>query len=230
MDTLPQEIVDKIAYTLEIRQSEKSFPYEYMNLPQLATMSQTWKRAIESITFKHLKILSTKLGILREIVTGPRKRALKSIRVEFVLPNYSDKQCGRYESPRTQRMNSHAFSEALVGLFGTLRTWEENEVGGGIVLTLGAIYSPMDRYHRGYRVRITHELDVVMGRRHDMFEERYEGSFIKLFPPERLPTLSRVSAFIVDPFSTKSKRRLANSTVAYIASRLPTRQEILGPQ
>jgi hypothetical protein len=95
-------------------------------LPCLATLSHAWKEAAESITFRNLSFKSTELDSLRTIATGRRCQQLAHVRIDVMLPEYTEEACARIELEEEQRMNDEALFSAISELFAILKAWENN--------------------------------------------------------------------------------------------------------
>jgi hypothetical protein len=220
MDTLPQDLVNGLVLFVERREGDAQALYPERkkypaNLPPLSALSPYWKEAIEAITFRTLDITSTDLHDLRTIVSGSRREKVKKITFTPVLPAYSDEDCGRRETISDQRANNESLSRSLKHLFDILKVWEDDGVKGTIALHMRNAYSPMDHQHRKKR-RHEYEMDVIRGKRTDIFEKRYVGLYIRLVEPEQLPLLNRISSWSVDRVAT---RDYAPCTIAQIGSR-----------
>ncbi|ORY14651.1 hypothetical protein BCR34DRAFT_479142 [Clohesyomyces aquaticus] len=221
METLPQEIVHRIASFVERREGEdQAFYHERKtlpaNLPPLSVVSQSWKEAIESVTFRTLHITSTDLHDLRTIVSGARREKVRRICFTPVLPTYSDDECGRHETIGDQIANNESFSLSLKQLFNIFKGWEDDGVKGPISLDIDNPYSPMDP-HKRVKSRHEYQMDVVTRKRTDIFEERYEGSYIRLLELGRFPILNHISSMSV----SNGSRDYSPCTAAQIASRFP---------
>jgi len=126
MDTVPQELVNRLISFVEHREGEAQALYperkkHLANLLPLSVLSRSWKEAVEAVTFRTLDITSTGLHDLRTIESGSRQEKVKNITFAPVLPAYSDKDCGRHGTIAVQIANNESFSRSLTHLFNTLK-------------------------------------------------------------------------------------------------------------
>jgi len=196
MEELPQELINEIALYLDRYEDhplqlpaidqQESGPSKLLSY---ATISSRWRAAVESITFHRLRINSRDLSQFRSIVTGNRRHYLKRLHFTVVLPEYSGERCAQVESREEQQSNNKCFTEAIVDLFTILKHWEDEGHMGGLRLQLGDAHSPTDCRDAQVRLgRAQHKRE----RNPDIFEDRWAASFIDLYRPDRLPTLSNV--------------------------------------
>lgn len=136
-----------------------------------------------------------------------------------------------------QTANNQALTEAVHALFSLLHSWDEDAAddeivshsppaaAGHISLALDA-YSPTDVDHRGH---LTVEADrlaaQLAGGRPDLFEHRYERSFLRVSDCERLSTVSRIGGFYVEELC--HRRRILGRSLAGIAAKLPNLETIV---
>jgi hypothetical protein len=227
MDTLPQELVHRIASFVERREGEAQALYHERkslpaNLPQLAVISRPWKEATEAITFRTLNITGDDLCDFQTVVSGARRAKVREISFSTILPTYSDEDCGRHETIGDQNKNNERFSQSLEQLFNIFKSWENDSVQGTVGLHMSEVYSPMDPQKRE-KPRYDYEIEVIQGKRVDIFEKRFEGNYIQLLEPERLPVISRIARLFINRLGL---RAYAPCTAARIASRLPSLESI----
>lgn len=168
---LPQEVVAKVAGYLPERHEGKRIR------PALATLSRSWQSAIEPLTFKSLRITSDDLGEFYPAFANykPRRRYLRDLRLEIVLPPYSDEDCANYETADDRAANDDVFSRFLSAFLQELSQWPG---GSNLKLDIG-MYSSMDGAHRG-RAKYDHDQhEAMLGKRQDIFGERYNYSYIR---------------------------------------------------
>jgi len=175
MDTLPQELVNRIAGFVE----EVS---HYWRLAPMATISHAWQEAIESITFRKLIIKSDELYTFRLLLTGRRSHHLANLEFEVVLPTYTKRQYRKTETHIDKLANDACFTQAVRELFAILKTWENKMALRPMCLELGTVFSALDRREGIPTSTISRSGGV---------------SYIGLNDPESLPTLSRVRELIV---------------------------------
>ncbi|EKG12146.1 F-box domain cyclin-like protein, partial [Macrophomina phaseolina MS6] len=214
MDQLPPELISVIVSHLD---REAIGPY--------ASLSRQWQVAVESITFRHLRLDSTDLNqFQRRLSIQHRRAALETLDYFASLPAYSDDRCAKVERRREREANNAAFTEAVNSLFTMLKNWEEDgnhrrRAGRPITLNLCAL-SPTD-------IAAPRPYD-------DMGEHRYERSILTLLDPCSLPQIERVVSF--SALSTRAPqykwsslgwnldckpRTLRAASVAQIGSKFP---------
>lgn len=197
MDTLPQELINKIVLYLERYPGQAQAPIleqhgHHSELPPYATISSRWREAVEFVTFHRLFIKSHgkshELSQLEAMVTGNRAKYLKKLSFEIILPEYSEESCGNIESTEEQQCNNEAFTQAIADLFSLVRKWEDVGLVHGLRLQLLGAYSPTD-----LRDRNQIELEIAQRKRGiDIFGKRWVNSYLHLSRPERIPTLSSI--------------------------------------
>ena len=235
MTELPQEVIDNIASCLQRRDNESAvrvLDRGPSKLPSYATISKQWQFAIEIRTFREVKLKSPDVSFFSRIMNKDRRAMLQYLEVEIVLPTYSDKACAKFENKKDRKANNEAFTTAVKDLLGLLRSWhtEDRSVNndfavseaGSLKLLLHNCYSPMDSYHRGKEKYRADKEDWDLGRRHDLFEHRYESSIIRLDDSEEIGTVPQISQFDV----SQSHRKLEPRSVAVIASKFPRLKSI----
>lgn len=231
MDTLPQELVTHIASFIE-REEPGLDVFERQKavskLPPYATISRPWQQAIESRTFQSIHFNSTELPYFIQILHRHRRHFLSSLTYDVVLPTYTVKQCARFETIEDMQRNNQAFTYAIHALFQLLKTWQDDETSQGtqgshpLFLDLFDIYSPMDHLHRPSAKYEDDREQYELGRRHDLFENRYKRSLLHLLEHPELPTLSCVSGFRIYTLD----RPIANHSAVFLAARLPNAKSV----
>ncbi|KAL8684720.1 MAG: hypothetical protein Q9218_008168 [Villophora microphyllina] len=203
MNRLPQELITHVTSFIEREEDQSHIGFMQRKklpskLPPYATLSRTWQLAIETRTFRTLRLKSTELPYVTQLVTGHRRGIIANIQYEVVLPDYPDHHCAKFETDQDQERNNQAFTDAIQVLFQFLKTIEDHGVGQAtrsVALDLCNIYSPMDRFHRGQEKLQEDEMQVALGKRYDLWEHRYEHSILKLLHHPKLPDLSILSRF-----------------------------------
>lgn len=193
MVQLPQEIINLIVTFLgrypghhDLPPWERTGP---SNLLQYSTISQAWKRAIESIAFRKITLKSTEIDIFDAIFRGDRRPHLTDLTLFVELPQCDAKARGRLERAANRKANDEAFTDAITKLFLVLKSWEDDGLlEGSIHLTLWGLCAPFNIRKRDF--------DLI--RRNtiwssDRFEYRYMHSLIHHLRLDRLPSIRRVS-------------------------------------
>lgn len=197
------------------------------------TVSKSWRYAVERWTFRIIHLKSTDLDVFKDIFVGHRRAALKDLSYDVILPMYSDHRCARFETEEDKRYNNEALTEAIHGLFSILRSWNQeiahdtrtSKQSQSISFKLNA-YSPMDVDHReNVDVEDQRFQTQLAGGRKDLFEHRYEHSFLRVLRLAELPELLQVTSFYAEELCYN--RRIEGSSLAGIAEKFPNLQTIV---
>lgn len=232
MSNLSPELLSHIAFFLEREEDQSHIPLllrqrVHSQLPPYACISRQWQYAIERRTFQSLRVKSTELTYFTKIVVGHRRRFLTSLKYDVVLPSYTDSACARFERESEQAANSEAFTATIHALFKSLKSWEGNDSGrtqdtGSVALGITA-YSPTDGHHRGEEKYKEDQKQCDLGQRSDLWDERYEHSYLQLLHMQDLPTLSSISALNAH---ANSPRSVEPGSIATLAVKLPNLRSI----
>jgi hypothetical protein len=198
MDRLPQEVIDRIASFTQRLPDQSGIPWRERiglrsTLPAYATISRSWKHAIERIVFQEISLMSTKLDTFDAILRADRRRLLKTLILNVVLPTYDEKACGRFEQAADEDANNESFTKAIEKLMAVLKSWEDDSVDSSLCFVLGNIYSPSDASEHDFETLQQQRFEVDVGQRHDLFEHRYMRKRIRLLRSDSLPSLNRVT-------------------------------------
>lgn len=174
MESLPQEVVNNIVAFLPDKSGGATFSFA-----SFATVSRAWQNAVESRTFRRLRVKHSDLMML-DAATRSQSRSrflwLRELSFQVALPTYSDEACAKYETDQDRATNDAVASEQIVGLLQVLSTWPS-----GCNITLDVSFdSPMDTIHRGEEKLEGDRLAVATGHRGDLFGDRYRYSYISL--------------------------------------------------
>ncbi|KAI5464119.1 hypothetical protein BGZ63DRAFT_401097 [Mariannaea sp. PMI_226] len=232
MDRLPQEIYNEIgSYFADSDEQSRYVLSSPLAAKRsvLSTISRPWQRAFEKQTFRKLRLKSTDLGKFDKIVTGNRRRFVRSIQYIIILPEYPLDARGSFERGADRQANDKAFTNAIKGLFATLGSWDDERPGKdsrySIKLEIEAVYSPTDDSasdSRGAPRRIERLEAVEPGNceeasRRDLQDRRFQYSYIQLLNPDELPVVPAITSFNTNVM----KRTLAHRTAVDIAAKLP---------
>lgn len=230
MDRLPQELIKHIASFIEREEDQSHIGILQRKklrskLPPYATLSRAWQLAIETRTFGKLRIKSTELPYVTQVVTGHRRGFIANIQYQVILPGYPDHYCAKFETEKDQERNNQAFTYAIHILFQFLKGLEDGDgvVTKSVALDLYDIYSPMDKFHRGEEKLQEDERQVELGKRYDLWEHRYERSILQLLDHSALPVLSRVSGF---QLTSMAYRHVEPRSAILIAAKCPRLQSV----
>ena len=221
MDRLPQELIAHIASFLVYKDGWPSTGVS--TLSTYATLSHKWQLAIETRTFRSLRLTSPELPYFTQVLTRNRNAHVSDLGYDVVLPMYNDRECAKFETKEDKERNSQAFTYAIHALFQFIKTWEADGTGEQsrpLSLRIIDVYSPMDGFHRGTEKYTEDQEQCACGKRRDLFEHRYKHSSLQLLEHHRLPTLSRVSSFGICTVS----RHVEPSSAILLANKLPNVQ------
>ncbi|KAF7539529.1 hypothetical protein G7054_g2020 [Neopestalotiopsis clavispora] len=105
--SLPSEVVREIVHLVVASTPESAC--------DLASISRGWQECVEEKTFASLRIRSTQMQQLRDIVTPLRQSYVRQMTFEVVLPKYDAKLLAwRKETPDEQQLNKRAFTHAIL--------------------------------------------------------------------------------------------------------------------
>ena len=196
-------------------------------LPAFATISRSWQHAIEYQTFREITIKSNELVELSYIVVNHHGKLLRLLEVNVILPTYTERACAKFEIYKDTQFNNLAFTKAIKDLLVLLRSWHDecrptsndNEASPqrSLRLCIGDCYSLMDCRYRGWEKYQEDRRESELGRRHDLFQHRYESSLLQLESIEGIPEIPQISSFHRSPGS----RNIEPRSLAIIASRFP---------
>ncbi|KAK0670018.1 carbohydrate-binding module family 50 protein [Cercophora samala] len=147
-----------------------------------------------------LRINNNELKTFASAFSTPQSRRrtlLKHLRYTVILPTYTDQECGVHENDENRAVNNHVVAEALLALFNVLSSWGSNPAVGFSLLLI--IHSPMDVSYRYPPDKLGHDRFLhALGRRQDVFEKRYEYSYIRLSDKDLnlLPTVSCITELL----------------------------------
>ena len=213
MDSLPPELLHRIGSL--VANGEKL-------IAKYSTISRAWQRVIEDRTFSHLSLVNDKLHKFESAVLNSaykhRRVAVRRVDYSIILPSYDDHACGRFERQSDRQINDQAFSKAIAELFAALKITDAGDRSKPIDLHLRDFYSAMDFDRRDREKLGADRLASSTGKRHDLFELRYQDSYLQLLDLENIPQLHNVVSLNIDG---NTNRKLAPATVAGFMSKLP---------
>ena len=230
MGILSQEIISLIAsYLPRWEHNDRANISERGRalLPAFATISRSWQHAIEYQTFREMTIKSNELVEFSHIVVNHRRNLLRRLEINVILPTYTERACAKFEIYEDTQLNNLAFTKAIKDLLVLLRSWHDecrptsndNEASPqrSLRLCIGDCYSLMDCRYRGWEKYQEDRRESELGRRHDLFQHRYESSLLQLDSIEGIREIPQISSFHRSPGS----RNIEPRSLAIIASRFP---------
>ncbi|MCJ1434059.1 hypothetical protein MMC27_003425 [Xylographa pallens] len=195
--SLTQELISQIASYLEPGRGMRiSLTHTRSSLPTYATISKRFQYAVEYRTFNSIELDSDEIGYFAAIFVGYRRKFLATLKYWPVLDTYPVRVFRAYEHPDQMRHNNYLFTDAVVGLFEVLRSWEEEDkdTAGEEKVTSSR---PFELYLLEPRSP-TDSLCFEQRRVHpgtSLGKHRLEHSFLKYLDYRRLPNLSRILHF-----------------------------------
>ena len=227
---LSQEIINLVASYLQRWEHEDRAPLSERGralLPAYATISQSWQYAIEGQTFREVAVKSTEIDDLSRIVVNHRRKLVRRLELNVILPTYTDKACAKFETEKDKESNNQVFTKAIKDLLALLRSWHDAFQATGNVsdapieqslcLCIGDCYSPKDCRYRGWDKYEEDIQELQSGRRHDLFQHRYESSLLQLESIEGIQEIPQITSFHRSP----GNRNIEPRSLAIIASRFP---------
>ena len=227
---LSQEIINLVASYLQQWEHEdraNSSERGRALLPAYATISQSWQYAIEGQTFRDITVKSTEIDDLSRIVVNHRRKMLRRLELNVILPTYTDKACAKFETEMDKQSNNQVFTKAIKDLLALLRSWHNKfQMTGNdsdatieqpLRLCIGDCYSPKDCRYRGWENYQEDILEWEFGRRHDLFQHRYESSFLQLESLEGIQEIPQISSF----HRSAGSRNIEPRSLAIIACKFP---------
>jgi F-box associated protein len=224
MQPLSLELIDTIVAHVDSK-----------DLARCASVSISFRNAVERRTFRSLSFLSTELDRFVEAFSEQRRRLLlKQITFKIVLPEYEERYFARFEREPDRKANNEVYTQAIKSLFEQLSSWEDgsgmtsSEISHsyfGISLEIQA-YSPSDISHRP-DPDMDRELQMT-GTRSDLFEARYRRSFLRILDVDKIPAVQRISSFTVHTWNDRFEgvRYMEPASVAQLASQMPALERI----
>lgn len=255
MVKLPEEITANIISHLmeqrtDGRDDQGSLNSQPLSLTQYAVVSRSWQARVEAKTFAHIQLTPARVASsLAAHALSPSRvhRFVRSVKIEVLLPSYSEDARTRREDDEEKLANNRAFTDVIRKVFGLLsspfpaveqpmvnpggndatETWQQclssTTYRPKIKLSMSArcVSDTEDLEGRRYRTTVN---AISTG---DIFEARYESSYLDLSPAagktvqdqvEALPELLCVSEFDVQ---ATSHRLFAPRVLCLVASRMP---------
>lgn len=145
---------------------------------------------MESLTFRDIRLESTELVVLDQLFEAcpARSQYLRNIHLSLILPTYSPKRYGEYETDADRAANNSAVTKELEKVFRILRKWCGTEAF--LDLDIMNTYSPSDVNHRADLQEASDRPDLEEGRyRYSLLNLVEEGSSGLSLPP--LPCVRR---------------------------------------
>lgn len=239
MERLPQEIYDSIAQYVQFlerratnvgvinrHQLPSSEATPRSRLSRLAPLSRPWRVAIEKLSFAALRITSNELVDFEKLVHGSRRRYLRSLRFNIILPNYEDVK-DQFERESDRQANDEVFTTALVDLFKVLGSWDPT-TDGVLHLDIDEPRSLSDKQRGQKRREHLNPLPLPVQEQpessssRDLEDRRYRHSYLRLVRPQDLVSVTVVESFTMGAITGHSwGRRFAPRVSSDLAGKLP---------
>jgi hypothetical protein len=214
METLPQELVDRIIYYVNVAlQQPQWIPYRNLEDPcpptlrlaSYASTCRTWKEAIEALNFSRITVKDSELETFQTIVTGRRRTYVTELGLAVTG---LDGRTRVGEPLEEQSVKNRRFTNSLCKFFQILEAWQDEGVRKPLRLVFPMVYEPPLA-----RLRAMNEIESFV------FTYLLTGLSEHL----SLPKLSNVTYLNV---YGGSGGRLEPSTATTIVSALPNLREI----
>lgn len=247
MVNLPEEIIANIISHLSEQHTDGSDDQDNRgshsrSLAQYAAVSRSWQARIEAKTFAHIILNPARVASpLAAQALSPSRvyRFVRSIKVNVLLPPYSEDARTRREDGDEKLANDRAFTDVVRKVFALLSSpFPAVEQPTGNLGGDDAAYHP--KIKLSMAARCVSDTEDLEGRRYrqrvsarstgDILEARYESSYLDLSPAagktvrdevEALPELLCVSKFDVQATQAPGRRLFAPQVLCLIASRMP---------
>ena len=250
MGRLPAEIIANIISYLAAEGSSHGSGdnsgdnSESLALAPYATVSRGWQQRVEATTFAHITLTPARLAspLTAQALTPDRvRRFVRSIRIDVLLPPYSEQARARHEDEADRAMNEDVFTDVVRRVFGLLAATIALESPAAMAGGQGSQQQQQQRagVDADYRPKIhlsmtaccasdIEDLEArkyrwrVYGSTHtDIFEARSESSYLDLrLAAEALPELYCIKQFDVKAAVSPQRRYFAPRALCLIASRM----------
>ncbi|KAF3015074.1 hypothetical protein E8E14_011322 [Neopestalotiopsis sp. 37M] len=203
--SLPSEVVREIVHLVVASTPESAC--------DLASISRGWQECVEEKTFASLRIRSTQMQQLRDIVTPLRQSYVRQMTFEVVLPKYDAKLLAwRKETPDEQQLNKRAFTHAILPFLNAIASW--NAPAGG---------KHKQRPGISFRIKASCPSDKVPDR-YGVLRRRYkrwDNSILEILQDSshKIPLLPAISEFLCG--NGLYSRKLSPKTCCDIAAQMP---------
>ncbi|KAI2625698.1 hypothetical protein GGR54DRAFT_629212 [Hypoxylon sp. NC1633] len=124
----------------------------------IASLSRAWQATTEPVTFRCLRVKSNELGEFTAMFkTIHRRKYLRTLTFEVVLPTYSDELCAEFETDQDRKAHDKIASEAVSLLLRELATWSaELNIHSTSIFTRQWITSIADLFENRHRYSYIH--------------------------------------------------------------------------
>jgi hypothetical protein len=156
-----------------------------------ALVCRNWQASFERLIWKHIGVRSSELATFEEAFkTRHRRRYLRTIYFDVMLPEYEGKARCRFERPADQRANDEAFSTAAASLLRLLRSWDDEPAHfpSRVDLHIRNVNSPSD-----YDFNDLLSCGHIVPYENDLMEARYANSIIRLRQDQDLPVVKFIT-------------------------------------
>jgi hypothetical protein len=211
MENFPQEIVDRIIQYVARLEGRLQWTHngwaahmtKYAPRPHFtsyATVSRTWKKAVEEVNFADLTVSCDEFDKFQAIVTGRRRTYVKALSLRVPIPDCPAEVREQDESDEEQQVNNERYTNALYKILSVLRAWEDEGVQNSLRLVI-----PVEN-------NATAE-DRLRGRK-SSGTCRFEDSVMRLGKTCVLPTLSNVTSLSIYGCGGRRLEPTAATTIA----------------
>ncbi|KAI8270094.1 hypothetical protein K4K58_012281 [Colletotrichum sp. SAR11_239] len=188
MNRIPQEIVDLIASRLpepRYRRSDPPWIPSPSVRPSIATVSNKFRHAIERLTFRELRIVTSEIDTLDDIFSRAsvhRRSFLKDLHVVVLLPAHDEADWGTFDFDADREANNDAATKGMDRLLCTLSGWN-SAIRLAVTLEMQPLSAtgPLTSEEHNQRVN-----EIRTGLRCED-HRRYAYSFIEMYDIEKMP-------------------------------------------
>lgn len=202
-----------------------------VRLAPYSTISAAFSDAVEAETFSRLCLDSDMLQYLDDALQRRPQRGgyLGALEFEVILPSYPEQAYRWYERKADRDKNNESFTQSIKRLFDILSKWDGLIRARPVSLSLSRAYSPTDTEFlerlgwEPYRRPSGNPVQKVP--MYDLFDPRYEHSYVRLLAAQHLPTLHRVKSLTMR--MCRDSRYLAPAVGPMLGKSLPNLSSVL---
>jgi hypothetical protein len=202
LNDLPPELTARVIFYLALLEKPdlRSPPNSKPHLSRYACTSVNLQFAIERRLFSHLAIKSHGLPTFEQLVAYSTRRRALLRRLSFtpVLPAYDIHACAQFEKPHDQQANNQAFTTAIKALYTCLHACDVVEGEKPLRLLLRTPFAPSDESHQDWDEAYAISRGWDSDNRREVWNNRYEHSYLQLDEQTELATSKKVTNFMVD--------------------------------
>ena len=212
MGHLPAEIIAIIiSYLVAEGRShdsgDNSDNSDSLTLAPYATVSRAWQQRVEATTFVHITLTPARLAsplAAQALTPDCVRRLVRSIHIDLLLPPYEEQARGRREDEADRAMNGGVFTDVVKRLFGLLAAATAGGQGGQQQQQRAGVDVYRPKIRLSMKARCVSDTEGLEARDYrwsvsrsthtDIFEARYESSYLDLRPTARMSVQDEAEA------------------------------------